>query len=91
MDQGRAVRRKSGVSHSERQHAGPALADDTERPWSRHGRLNNSARRYQPTGQLGALAEALLFCVFSLPVREPRFDVFEQLRQCDSKRNEGSA
>jgi len=32
MDQGRGVRRKSGVIHSGRQHAGPALADDTERP-----------------------------------------------------------
>ena len=48
-------------------------------------------RKYEREGQRYAsdLAEALLFCVFSLPVREPLFVVFEQLRQCDRKRDKG--
>ena len=48
-------------------------------------------RKYEREGQRYAsdLAEALLFCVFSPPVREPLFVVFEQLRQCDRKRDKG--
>ena len=48
-------------------------------------------RKYEREGQRYAsdLAEALLFCVFSLPVSEPLFDVFEQRRQCDRKRDKG--
>ena len=59
---------------------------------SRHNMWTEITRRkYQREGQRYAsdLAEALLFCVFSLPVREPLFVVFEQLRQCDRKRDKG--
>ena len=59
---------------------------------SRHNMWTEITRRkYEREGQRYAsdLAEALLFCVFSLPVREPLFDVFEQRRQCDGKRDKG--
>jgi len=59
---------------------------------SRHNMWTEITRRkYEREGQRYAsdLAEALLFCVFSPPVREPLFVVFEQLWQCDRKRDKG--